>query len=138
MCKRDGMPIWIEAATEQGLALQRLDLKKQEETSPYGEAWLQQLLHAQPGILPLEQIEPGFGDAVSLCREHPLAFGGGRTGTLDNLFVTPDGGLVLVEAKLWRNPEARRSAVAQAMEYAAAVFALGYGGRCSCRRCSID
>jgi hypothetical protein len=33
---------------------------------------------------------------------------------------------VLVEAKLWRNPEARRSAVAQAMEYAAAVFRMTY------------
>ena len=62
-----------------------------------------------------------------MCRELPLSFGGVRSGSLDNLFVTRDGKLVLVEAKLWRNPEARRKVVAQALEYAAAVFKMGYG-----------
>ena len=33
---------------------------------------------------------------------------------------------MLVETKLWRNPEARRTVVTQAMEYAAAVFHLNY------------
>jgi hypothetical protein len=56
----------------------------------------------------------------------PLVFGFGRTGALDNLFVTPNGGLTLVEAKLWRNPEARRTVVAQTMEYAASVFRLSF------------
>ncbi|RIL08226.1 MAG: hypothetical protein DCC71_00310 [Proteobacteria bacterium] len=31
----------------------------------------------------------------------------------DNLLVNPDGNLTLVECKLWRNPEARRSVIAQ-------------------------
>jgi hypothetical protein len=57
-----------------------------------------------------------------LCRELPLP-----SGFLDNLFVTRDGKLVLVEAKLWRNPEARRTVVAQALDYAAAVFRMRYG-----------
>jgi hypothetical protein len=63
---------------------------------------------------------------VSICRELPLRFGVGRTGALDNLMITSMGGLVLVEAKLWRDPEARRSVVAQAMEYAAAVFRMNF------------
>ena len=33
---------------------------------------------------------------------------------------------MLVEAKLWRNPEARRTAVAQALDYASAVFRMSY------------
>ncbi|MGH9627557.1 MAG: hypothetical protein ACRD7E_04320, partial [Bryobacteraceae bacterium] len=45
---------------------------------------------------------------------------------LDNLFVTRDGKLVLVETKLWRNPEARRTVIAQTMEYASAVFRMRY------------
>ncbi|MFZ1679440.1 MAG: hypothetical protein WAT70_00350 [Rhizobiaceae bacterium] len=53
-------------------------------------------------------------------------FGAGRGGSLDNVFITSNGGLVLVEAKLWRNPQARREVIAQAMEYAAAVFRMDY------------
>lgn len=41
-------------------------------------------------------------------------------------FGSIDGGLVIVEAKPWRNPDARRSAVAQAMEYASALFRMSY------------
>ncbi|MET3710765.1 hypothetical protein ABIC65_001467 [Sphingomonas trueperi] len=77
-------------------------------------------------MFPIEQIEPGFGDLVPICRELPLLFGGGRSGALDNVYVTPTGGIVLIEAKLWRNPQARREVVAQAMEYAGAVFRMGY------------
>ncbi len=62
---------------------------------------------------------------IPLCCELPVLLGG-RTGALDNLLVTRDGGLVLVEAKLSRNPDARRSAVAQLLECAAAVFRMGY------------
>jgi hypothetical protein len=61
-----------------------------------------------------------------MCRELPLEFGFGRTGALDNFFVTPSGGLMLVEAKLWRNPKARRVVVAQAMEYAGSMFRLSF------------
>ena len=49
-----------------------------------------------------------------------------RIGTADNLFVTPEGNLVLAEVKLWANPEARRKVVAQALEYATAFFKLDY------------
>lgn len=47
-------------------------------------------------------------------------------GYLDNLFVTPTGGLVLVECKLWRNPEARRQVLAQAIDYARCLVGWGY------------
>lgn len=108
--------------------LNRLDLRPGSVDGAYNEAWLQRLLHDQPCVLPTEEIEPGFGPLVPLCRELPLRLGGIKSGSLDNLFVTPSGGLMLVEAKLWRNPEARRKVVAQAIDYAAAVFALGYDG----------
>ena len=122
MRRRDGAPLWIEDGKQLGDVLQRADLAK----SQYDEAWLQSLLYCHPEIFPIEQIEPGFGKLIPLCRELPVFFGGGRSGALDNLLATQDGGLVLVEAKLWRNPEARRSAVAQALEYAAAVFRMSY------------
>ena len=69
----------------------------------------------------MDQIEPGIGRLVPVCMELPL-----RTGSVDNLFITPEGNLVLAEVKLWGNPEARRKVVAQALEYATALFKLDY------------
>ena len=69
----------------------------------------------------MEQIEPGLGPLIPVCLELPL-----RTGFVDNLMVTPEGNLVIVEVKLWRNPEARRQVVAQALDYATALFEFNY------------
>jgi hypothetical protein len=125
MGRRDGSPIWLGGAESKGVPLARVALKS-GSTESYNEAWLQHFLDKHPEVLPIEQIQPGFGTLIPLCRELPLDFGADRSGALDNLFVTETGGLVLVETKLWRNPEARRTVVAQAMEYAAAVFRLAY------------
>src|SRR5947208_7907222 len=103
MHRRDGTPVWIEQNRAETIALRRVDLKSQIEPNAYNEDWLQRLLHERPEVLPVEQIEPGFGHLVPLCREMPLNLGG-RSGALDNIFATPTGGLVLVETKLWRNP----------------------------------
>ena len=87
----------------------------------WNERRLQELIYDHPTCLPLDQIEPGIGRLVSVCMELPL-----RVGTADNLFVTPEGNLVLTEVKLWSNPEARRKVVAQTLEYATALFKLDY------------
>lgn len=89
----------------------------------WNERRLQELIFDHPTCLPLDQIEPGIGRLVPVCMELPL-----RVGTADNLFVTPEGNLVLAEVKLWGNPEARRKVVAQALEYATALFKLDYTG----------
>ncbi len=126
MRRRDGAPLWIDETRGKALLLRRADLRTSTGPGNYDEAWLQRMLHDFPAIVPVEQVESGFGRLIPLCRELPLTIGGGRTGALDNLFVTSEGRLLLAEAKLWRNPEARRTVVAQAMEYAAAVFRLTY------------
>lgn len=126
MRRRDGTPVWIARSPSKTHALRRVDLNKGAAGAKYDEAWLQRLLQENPDILPVDQIEPGFGALIPVCRELCLSLGGGKFGMLDNLFVTAEGGLFLVETKLWRNPEARRAVVAQAMEYAAAVFRLNY------------
>lgn len=78
------------------------------------EKWLQDLIHDNPELLPIEEIEPGFGRPVAVCRE--LAT---KHGFIDNLLITPEGNIVVVEVKLWRNPEARRAVVAQALYHCA-------------------
>ena len=89
----------------------------------WNERRLQQLIFDHPTCLPLDQIESGIGQLLSVCMELPLGIG-----TADNLFITPEGNLVLAEVKLWGNPEARRKVVAQALEYATALFKLDYTG----------
>jgi hypothetical protein len=101
--------------------LRRLQFDKNAEGHQYNEAWLQELLHAHPEILPMGQIEPGFDELIPICRELPVA-----GGFADNLFATPNGNIVLVECKLWRNPQARREVIAQIIEYASAIATWKY------------
>lgn len=77
------------------------------------EAWLRDLLHAHPELIPLHELDPAYGPLVSLCTELPT-----KAGRIDNLFIDPRGRLTLVECKLWNNPEARRKVVAQILDYA--------------------
>jgi hypothetical protein len=39
-------------------------------------------------------------------------------GPIDVVYITPQGRLVIIETKLWRNPEARRKVVGQILDYA--------------------
>jgi len=87
----------------------------------YNEAWLQNLIHRHPDCLPVPEIEPGFGELISAGMEIPT-----RHGPIDNLLITPEGQIVLVEAKLWHNPQARREVVAQALDYATCLFEWDY------------
>ncbi len=85
------------------------------------EADIQALLDAQPDVLPIEAISSRWGPLISLGREIGLA-----VGYVDNLYVSPAGELTLVEAKLWRNSEARREVVGQIIDYAAALATMSY------------
>lgn len=87
----------------------------------YSEQWLQDLVHAVPSILPIADIEPGFGEAIAVAREVPCGHG-----FIDNLLLTPAGEIILVEVKLWRNMQARREVVAQALDYVAALGGMPY------------
>ena len=77
------------------------------------EAWLQDLILEHPSILPISEIDPGFGPLTPICREL-----GTRAGSIDAVFANPHGMLTLVESKLWRNPQARREVVGQILDYA--------------------
>ncbi len=106
--------------------LQRVSLAARDKDAPvqfsYDEAWLQDLIQENPSILPIAEIEPGFGDLIPVAKEVSC----GSQGFIDNLFVTADGGIAFVETKLWRNPEARRAVVAQTLDYASALAKMSY------------
>lgn len=82
---------------------------------------MQDLIHNAPSVLPIAGAEPAFSPLLPVCVELPLT-----SGYLDNLLVTPNGDLLVVECKLWRNTEARREVVAQVIDYAKALQRLSY------------
>jgi hypothetical protein len=77
------------------------------------EAQIQELVHKYPGSLPIEELDPAFKGPVAICRELMTP-----AGPIDNLLITPSGLPILVECKLWRNPEGRREVVGQIIDYA--------------------
>lgn len=77
------------------------------------ERWLQEALFAHPESLPVKEIDPNIGPLIPICMEIETG-----AGPADILYVTPTGQVVLVETKLWRNPEARREVVGQILDYA--------------------
>jgi len=79
----------------------------------FQEGWLQDLIEDNPELLPVAEIEPAFTPMVSVGREVTT-----QSGYIDNLFLSPQGNLTVVETKLWRNPEARREVVGQIIDYA--------------------
>lgn len=77
------------------------------------EATIQSLIFAHPACLPIREIDPLFCNPVPLCTELNTP-----AGPIDILMVTASGLPVLVECKLWRNPEGRREVVGQILDYA--------------------
>lgn len=112
-------------ASRKVTALTRLDFEEKR----FDEAWFQELLFNNPSLLPVDEIERVFAPLIPLARELPTS-----AGPIDVAYINPQGYLTLVETKLWRNPEARRQAVAQIIDYATAVSKWSYEELCSAVR----
>lgn len=93
-------------------ALQPLTLTLGGEGS-FSEAQIQAFVHAHAECLPVTEVDPVFTSPVSICRELNT-----MAGPIDNLLITPSGLPIIVECKLWRNPEGRREVVGQILDYA--------------------
>ena len=52
------------------------------------------------------------------------------SGSIDNLYITIDGQICVVETKLWRNPEAHRTVIAQIISYAKALTMMSFDEFC--------
>lgn len=102
-------------------------LVRQDFRSGKDENWIQDLVFREPGLVPLSDIEPGSDTLIPVCREFLIPKQGGAGVRLDVLAITPLGRPVLIECKLWRNPQARREVVAQVLEYAALMRGWSFG-----------
>ncbi len=86
----------------------------------FDENLLQKLIDETPNVLPVRELLPSTSALFPLGREVPVDIGTGE-GYIDNLLVTNDGYLVIVETKLYRNPEAIRAVVTQTLQYGMAI-----------------
>jgi hypothetical protein len=101
--------------------LQRVPLERSTAGGAYSEDDLQALLFAHPDALPISDIDSSFSGLVPICREMSTP-----AGPIDVLYCTPSGRIAIVEAKLWRNPEARRKVIGQILDYAKELSRWNY------------
>ncbi len=80
------------------------------------EGKLQDYLEKYPSLIPLGEIVEGASDLLCIGREV-----GVPSGSIDLLFIDKDGLLTVIETKLARNPEARRTVIGQIIEYASYI-----------------
>lgn len=83
----------------------------------FNESWLQELLENNPALIPSGEVGGEYAPLVCIGREVPVG-SGDMQGFIDNLYITPSGRIVIVETKLFRNQESRRTVVAQIIDYA--------------------
>lgn len=110
-----GSPVFYKVG-QLTTTLKNVRLGEPGRDDDHREEFLQKLVHDRPDIIPMEEIDPAFRPLISVCTELSTA-----AGSVDNVWVTPEGGLILGECKLIRNPQSRREVVAQALDYARAV-----------------
>ncbi|MBO9422372.1 hypothetical protein J7481_22870 [Labrenzia sp. R4_2] len=118
------MPALLSTSDHGYSALTRIPLG--EANKDRQEKWFQELLFQNPSIIPISDVHPGSTGFIPICRELTIQKSGGASVYLDLFGITPEGKLVLIECKLWRNPQARREVVAQALEYASLLRNWSY------------
>jgi len=124
-----GRPILVDDLhnPQRLMRLERLARTNTVAASPpaYREILIQKLVHADPSILPIEEIEPVFAGVRAICMELGLSrYGADKW--IDNLLITPEGRICICECKLWNNRESVREVIGQMLDYAAELSDLPY------------
>ena len=93
---------------------------------PRGEARrehaLRDLIHDNPSIVPVHDLDPSFGRLFTVAKELNIP----GVGFVDVLLADERGRLIVIECKLWRNPQARREVVGQILDYARDLSRYSY------------
>ena len=121
--RRNGFPVLVRDG--QTKYLERIPLNEKV----FNEDWIQNLIHENPHVLPITEIESGFSPLIPIGREIQTP-----AGYIDNLYISPEGYLTIVETKLWRNPEARREVVGQVIDYAKEINKWSFTDLDNCTR----
>lgn len=93
---------------------------------PQGEArrehTLRDLIHNNPAMMPVHELDPNIGRVFTVAKELNIP----GVGFVDVVLADERGRLVVVECKLWRNPQARREVVGQILDYARELSRYAY------------
>jgi len=81
--------------------------------NPFVEKDLQDIIFDHPECVPISDLDESYNPLIPVCKELST-----NAGPLDIFMITPNGDLVVIETKLWANPESRRKVVAQILDYA--------------------
>jgi hypothetical protein len=79
----------------------------------FDELTIQDLVFNYPECIPVSDIDESYNPIIPVCTELRTP-----VGPLDIFMITPNGDIVIIETKLFRNPEARRKVIAQILDYA--------------------
>ena len=115
-------PLIVNSLDDVGRRLTRIEAKPND---PKNEEWLQELLYSHPELLPVDAFGDAYWPAIPIGREVNT-----DRGPIDNLYVSPGGGITIVETKLWKNPEKHRTVVAQIIDYGKELAAWDYDQLC--------
>ena len=102
------------------LPLRRVRVEQRSDDG-FDEDWLQALIFSNPELIPVDEVERIFSHLIPVCREM-----GTGAGPIDNVFINREGLITIVECKLFRNPEARRTVIAQVLDYAKELTRWNY------------
>ncbi len=97
------------------------EIKTISRKSGFSEREIQDLIFKHPDCLPISDIDESYNPVIPICKELWTP-----AGPLDIFMITPNGDLVIIETKLWYNPEARRKVVAQVLDYATEMSRWSY------------
>ena len=104
-------PVIVNNKKKTSYSLEKIPISGQH--SDFNERFIQDIAFKHPECLPINEIDRVYENLIPVCCELNTP-----AGPLDILYITPKGRLVIAEAKLWRNPEARRKVIAQIIDYA--------------------
>ncbi len=85
------------------------------------EAALQQLVRENPEVLPLDDPSQETLPFLTVGRESALS-----NGYVDVIGIDPEGLITIIESKLDRNPEVKRTVIGQVLGYAAYLWGMSY------------
>ena len=101
--------------------LPRIPLGMRAEQGGLSESELRDLLFQSPSCLPIAEIDPSYSNPIPVCKELST-----QAGFVDAVYINSMGRLILCEFKLWRNPQARREAIGQIIDYAKELASWDY------------
>lgn len=115
----------IYVFSKEGELSSKFDRQRLSSEGLFDEKWLQQVLFENIELIKVSDPIYEKVRIIPLCRELTLN-DGIRNLYLDVLAVTETGRLILIECKLWKNPQSRREVLAQTLEYASLMQKLSY------------